>query len=120
MSHPRPTSIRWTPKPSNSMTNLPISNCDCPLSLLCLRCLPAPQKLQQRRIELRRLLYLRRVPALIDQRQLRALNVFGEGLAHSERRQSVVLAPEHKCRGFDRFDFAVEEIFAAQNRFDER
>src|SRR5262245_42930418 len=83
-----PTNIRtsrtWT---ANDMSISP------PLTFLPwrLRRQSAAQKLQQRRIELRRLLYLRHVPALIDHHQLRAMNVFGEGFAHSERRQSVVL-----------------------------
>src|SRR5262249_46744642 len=85
-----------------------------------LRRLRAAQKLQQRRIELRGLLYLRDVTAILDHHQLRAGDVFDESLADSERRQSVFLAPEREGRGFDRFDFAVEEIFAAQDRFDER
>ena len=58
--------------------------------------------------------------AFINHHQLSALNVFDERLADSEGRQTIFFAPDRERRSLDRFGLAIQEIFAAQDLFDER
>src|ERR1700728_1266367 len=77
------------------------------------------QVLQQHVIERRGALHLRNVAAVVQHHRLGSRDVFRQRLGGGQGNEHVIAAPDDQGRGFDRAQFAVHYIFAAQNGVDE-